>query len=59
MSRAFLYSAVVVTVMLCLDARAEQAAEKDPKKHALSGEVAYSDPNVQARNHQLDAQDTL
>lgn len=59
MSRAFLYSAAFVTGMLCVDVRAEQAAEKDPKKHALSGEVAYSDPNVQARNHQLDAQDTL
>ena len=63
MYRAFSrIAAVVIATALCVDAWAEDDAgshQKDAKKHALTGDVAYSDPNVQARNHQLDAQDKL
>ena len=63
MFRAFVrIVAVLIGTALCVDAWAEESAssnQKGAKKHALTGEVAYSDPNVQARNHQLDAQDKL
>jgi hypothetical protein len=62
MVRAFSFLATVLTWMLCIEAFAENGAvtpEKEAGKAALTGAVAYSDPNVQARNHQLDAQDRL
>lgn len=62
MLRTFACTIAVLTSILCADARAEDvsaAPVNEAKKHALTGEVAYSDPNVEARNHQLDAQDNL
>ena len=62
MFRALSRIAAVLVCTLCVDARAEHGAattQNDAKKHAMSGEVAYSDPDVEARNHQLDAQDKL
>ena len=62
MVRAISFLAVVSTWMFCVVAFAEHGADtsqEDADKPALSGAVAYADPNRQERNQQLDAQDKL